>query len=140
MSGQLVTETMLDLLYPYFAPQSPQLTPTSPGPLLAAPAMPVGTTVQYTYSAQPDLTGATVGPPTLTSVPAPAMSAWDYWTKPDRRLSEIFPLEFASFSSKSFRQIGHSLLALLAATLGGVFVRWRYEEYSRKGQSPEVAP
>ena len=59
--------------------------------------------------------------------------------KPDRRTGEFFAEELANYSSTSFRRIGHSLVALLAATLGGAFVRWRYEVTSRKGQAPEAA-
>ena len=33
----------------------------------------------------------------------------------------------------------YAFVALLAAALGGAFVRWRYEETSRKCQAPEVA-
>ena len=46
----------------------------------------------------------------------------------------------ARFSSVSFRQIGHSLAALFAATLGGVFVRWRYQKNSIELESPEAKP
>jgi hypothetical protein len=66
------------------------------------------------------------------------MSAWDYWTKPDRHLGELFVTDLASFSSRSFRRIGHTFVAMLAATLGGVFVRWRYEEHSTKDDVPQI--
>jgi hypothetical protein len=42
----------------------------------------------------------------------------------------------ASYSSRSFRQIGHALVTLLAAMLGGLFARWRYDENSRETESP----
>jgi hypothetical protein len=140
MSDQLVTETMLDLLYPYLAPPSSQPAPTQPAPLVAQPVMPVGISVEDPFAPQQVPTAVNVAPPSFVSVSPPTMSAWDYWTKPDHHLSAFLPSEFACFSSRSFRRIGHSLTALLAATLGGVFVRWRYETYSTEGQSAEVTP
>jgi hypothetical protein len=148
-SDQLVTETMLDLIYPCLAPESIEPPPASPN-ILAAPAgVPVGSAVQYAYPTSPvSSAGSVPATPTLVSVSAPAtpfsvsapaISGWDYWLKPDRRLGELYYSEFSSFSPTSFRRIGHSLVALLAAALGGAFVRWRYEEHARKRQPTEVA-
>ena len=37
----------------------------------------------------------------------------------------------------SFRLIGHSIVAILVAALGGAFVQWQYEAKLRKEQPPE---
>jgi hypothetical protein len=146
-SNRLVTETMLDLLYPRVIRQLPQATlftlsaqpafaptPVPPGQMVAPPPTSVGTFQVAVYA-----------PPQVSIAPvsiSPAVSAWDHWTKPDRNVGEYAtPTDFsARFSSVSFRQIGHSLAALLAATLGGVFVRWRYEMNSKTCGSSEVEP
>jgi hypothetical protein len=147
-SNRLVTETMLDLLYPHVTRQLPQATlftlsaqpafaptPVPPAQLLAPPPAAVGTPFQVGAYAPPQLS---IAPVSIS----PAVSAWDYWTKPDRDVGEYAtPTDFsARFSSVSFRQIGHSLAALLAATLGGIFVRWRYEENSNEIGPAEATP
>jgi hypothetical protein len=143
-SNRLVTVTTLDLLYPHVTRQLPQATlgglpsggafaptPVPPAPLLAPPPAAVGTPFQVAAYAPPQV-----------SIAPPAVSAWDHWTKPDRDLGEYaHPTDSsARFSSVSFRQIGHSLAALLAATLGGIFVRWRYEENSKEIGPAEATP
>jgi hypothetical protein len=138
-SDQLVTQTMLDLLYPYLAPQLPEPALTSAPVVVAPPGTSTTTPVQYTYISQPVPPAGSIPPSLFPSAPAPATSAWEYWMKPDGRTGEFFPAEYVSYSSNAFRRIGHSFGALLAAMLGGAFVRWRYEETSRKGQVPEVA-
>jgi hypothetical protein len=152
-NSHVVTEAMLDLLYPYAAPQSPQPAPNPPTPFALRPAATAATSVSYgTNVWQQDSAAATVAtpaavaalpaaPPTFVPVSAPTVSAWEHWMQPDRRLGEFAPLDWytARFSSVSFRQIGHSLAALLAATLGGVFVRWRYQVNSSEEYPSEVA-
>jgi hypothetical protein len=145
-SNRLATESMLDLLYPHLTRQVPQATLGAlPAPIAFAPAPPPasgGTPVQVTFYAPTQISNGSVGTPPVISYPAAAVSAWDHWTKPDRDIGEyIIPTDFSSrFSSVSFRQIGHSLAALLAATLGGIFVRWRYEVNSKGCGSSEVEP
>jgi hypothetical protein len=147
-SNQLVTETMLDLLYAHVGPQVPQPPPAPPvlplpiaTPVSPPPIDPTATSVSYELNSTQYITSGTI---TASSYPAslPTVSAWEHWTKPDRRIGEyVFPTEFtARFSSLSFRQIGHSLAALLAATLGGVFARWRYEGNSKAIELPGVSP
>ena len=127
---------MLDLIYPYLAPKTTEPVPVAPA---AATTVSAGSTVPFAYVPQPvPPVGASL-PPMFGSADTLPASAWEYWMKPDRRTGEFFSAEFANYSSTSFRRIGHSFLALLAATLGGAFVRWRYEETSRKGHAPEVA-
>jgi hypothetical protein len=148
MSDQLVTQPMLDLLYPYLAPQLPEPVPTTlvPPPVMPPPPVLPGTIVpppvmpEATASAPPPVPPVgSIVPPTFGPFPDLPTSAWEYWMKPDRRTGEFFPAEYASYSPNSFRRIGHSFVALLAAMVGGAFVRWRYEEISRNGQAPEVA-
>jgi hypothetical protein len=105
----------------------------------AATTVSVGSTVQFTYVPQSVPPVGSILPPTFGSANALPTSAWEYWMKPDRHTGEFFSPEIANYSSTSFRRIGHSFVALLVAALGGAFVRWRYEENSRKRQAPEVA-
>jgi hypothetical protein len=156
-SNRPVTEMMLDLLYPHVTRQFPQATlgtlpapiafapaPVPPGPLVAPPPPPasVGTPFQVTVYAPQQVSNGPVSTPPAIFYPAAADSAWDHWTKPDLDISEyIIPTDFsARFSSASFRQISHSLAALFAATLGGIFVRWRYDKNSKDVGSPEATP
>ena len=144
-SNQFLTETALDLLYPHVTQQLPQ---PPPGPLVppSPPQFDSGASGSLVvYSPQQGSGGPTIAPPTPVLYPTaqPGVSAWDYWMKPDRYIGEdlLTPMEFtAKFSSVSFRKIGHSLAALLAATLGGIFVRWRYEENSKEIGPAEAAP
>jgi hypothetical protein len=118
-SNHLLTETILDLIYPHVSLRSPQLV-----------ALPPATSGPTSNS-----------PLTFYSPSSPAASAWDHWTKPDYNAGGALPIEFSvRFSSVSFRKIGHSLAALLAATLGGIFVRWRYEENSKEIGPAEATP
>jgi hypothetical protein len=52
---------------------------------------------------------------------------WTAWNSPDRLIGVGYRIgSIALASSEAFRQIGHSLTALLVGTLGGVFARYRY--------------
>jgi hypothetical protein len=156
--SELVTEPLLDLAYPYVAP-APSGTPPNAitSPPSAIPSSPNGPSLPISVDAGSPVQGpdavttawTAVVAPTATTVPASfspaaappdAASAWDHWTKPDLRLDEIVPPRewSAKFSSLSFRQIGHALAGMLVATLGGVFVQWRYEENCREDHRPEV--
>jgi hypothetical protein len=142
-TNQLLTEPMLDLLYWHVAPQSQQVTPASPVMPLATVFPDNGTsTDDGSYSISQVSSGPIApAPPVIYSPSALSNeSAWDHWTKPDRYLGDyVLPSEFsARFSSRSFRQIGHSLAALLVATIGGVFVRWRYDKNLNHIGSPEL--
>jgi hypothetical protein len=139
-SNHFVTEPILDLLYPQIAPESPDGT----RPLLIVPPPPTLANVYasvdpYGNPKQPiPVSPVITSPPTVSFASnPPAESAWDHWTKPDRALGDyLLPADLsASYSSRSFRQIGHALAALLAAMLGGVFVRWRFDENSRESES-----
>jgi hypothetical protein len=125
-TNQLLTETILDLIYPHVSLHSPQAAPILIDSLVAL---------------SPATSGPTSTPPlTFYPPPSPGASAWDHWTKPDYNTGAL-PIDFSvRFSSVSFRKIGHSLATLLAATLGGIFVRWRYEENSKEIGPDEAAP
>ncbi len=72
--------------------------------------------------------------------PSPPVSRWAAWTAPDRSVGVGYTIGSVSLvSSEAFRRIGHSLTALLLATLGAAFARSRYEEYARL-QPPSDAP
>jgi hypothetical protein len=147
-SSQLVTDTFLDLAYPYVAAEVPSAAPASPNGPNPSTSVTLGSPVQASYA--PTTVPGTVTIPPAPAIPAfsapnatpsPAVSAWDHWLKPDLQLDEFIPPRelSAKFSSLTFRQIGHALAALLAATLGGVFVQWRCEESSREKRPVEVS-
>jgi len=111
---RLATEVVLDLIYPHVSPPPPQ-----PGN-----AMMVGQG-QVVWQVQ---MGA--GAP-----PAPA-SRWAAWSEPDRSIGLGYPIGTVNLvSSEAFRQIGHSLVTLLAAVMGGTYARRRYQ-----GTAREMAP
>jgi hypothetical protein len=63
------------------------------------------------------------------------MRTWTAWTAPDRSI--VFNNRIGSLGigcSEAFRQIGHSLAALIVATLGGLFARNRYLVFARNGK------
>ena len=60
-------------------------------------------------------------------------SRWSAWTKSDRDIGVGYQIGSVSLvSSNAFRQIGHSLVTLLAAVLGGVYARSRYEAWAAR--------
>ncbi len=73
--------------------------------------------------------------------PSPPVSRWAAWTQPDRTVGVGYTIGTVSLvSSEAFRRIGHSLFALLLATLGGAFARNRYEAHVRFASSSVVPP
>jgi hypothetical protein len=144
MSDQLVTQPMFDLLYPYLAPQLSRAMPGAPS-VIAAPGTSLtlatpGTPFTSTYTVPSRPAAGPLVPPTFF-LPAPSpTSAWDCWMRPDRHLGVFFSPTDLILSPRSFRQIGHSIVALLAAALGGAFVQWQHDANLRKEQSPEATP
>jgi hypothetical protein len=161
---RLVTEAILSVIYPFMAPHTP--SPSSPFPATAvingslvtfSPA-PV-TTVPAPAMLAPPIALVGSGPaaaaPLLASPPAwipppvpplppvsilpPISDPWTAWTAPDRTPAVYRVGSITYASSEAFRRIGHSLAALLVATLGGVFARNRYHVYARDGRPPEPA-
>jgi hypothetical protein len=117
---RLATEPVFDLLYPHLSPSSvgtstvAVVAPTTGGPV----------TVRYLVSPyNPTYSPANVAVPP----PPPSTPPWSAWTKPDRTVSVGFPIGSVQLSSsEAFRQIGHSMCALLVAVLGATFARYRY--------------
>ena len=63
------------------------------------------------------------------------------WTEPDRTVGVGYQIGTVSLhSSEAFRQIGHSMFALLIAVLGGTFARFRYRTNVRNGAGLESSP
>jgi hypothetical protein len=124
---RLVTEVVLDLLYPHIS------APTAPSPVLS-----IGytTTVPLTGSVPTSLQGVSAvngssvfvySNSTTVTLPQLPTSQWAAWTEPDRRVGVGFPIGTVLLcSSEAFRRIGHSLFTLVAAVMGGTFARHRY--------------
>jgi hypothetical protein len=114
---RLVPEVVLDLIYPH-------LTPPPPAP---APGISVNSHALYAF---------TIGAG-LRAPPAPA-SRWSAWSQPDRTVGAGYPIgTVALVRSEAFRQICHSLAALLAEVLGGLYARGRYTLWAIAGDGPE---
>ncbi len=116
--SRLLTETILDFLYPHLSPASS--TPSS-------------STVASTSGggSLPELVVSTPFPksgPTFVAVPQPpVLPRWAEWTEPDRMISSR--IQFATValhSSEAYREIGHSMFTLLLGVLGANFARHRY--------------
>jgi hypothetical protein len=109
---RLLTEPLLDMLYANVAP-------AQAAPVQVMTDMLIGNTG----------TGmAMMGGWSSTPVPAPApTSRWAAWTETER--SDGVGYQIGSIrlvSSEPFRQIGHSLMILLFAALGGIYARHRF--------------
>jgi hypothetical protein len=114
--SRLVTEVILDFLYPYLSPDST----TSSG---------VTTVISRNTGATPALTlrTSTLTHTAVLSLIAQSPSPWAAWTEPDRTVGVGYKIGTVSLvSSEAFRQIGHSMFTLLVAVLGGSFARHRY--------------
>jgi hypothetical protein len=144
---RLATETLLDFIYPPMAPAeftpppaavplaySPPSFPTvpvpPPAPAPGAQPQPAAPTAFVYYTINTGIT-----------MPTQPATRWVAWTRPDRSngvgsVVGTVPL----VSSEAFRQIGHSLFALLLATLGAAFSRNRYEAHCRLQSNLETAP
>jgi hypothetical protein len=122
---KLLTEPLLDMVYPLIAP----------------PATPVGTTVAVAGgSSMPgaamDAYGSMMmmGGPLTPPAPAPA-SRWAAWTQADRSTGVGYQIgTIALASPEPFRQTGHSIMILLGGAAAGTYAR-RVRE---RGQ--EVSP
>jgi hypothetical protein len=76
-----------------------------------------------------------------TVVSSPPVGRWAAWTQPDRTIGVGYTIGTVSLvSSEAFRRIGHSLAALLLATLGAAFARNRYEAHARRQSTPDETP
>jgi hypothetical protein len=130
----LVTEAVFDMIYPFTSPAA------------AAPPTQLAVALSANFSGSQVNLNPTprvwnlVNPPTLSAPPPPYLTAplvladspWTAWTAADRSIGVGYRIGSINLvSSEAFRQIGHSLTALLAATLGGLFARNRYVVYAR---------
>jgi hypothetical protein len=113
VNPRLATEVIFDLIYTRVAPPPPP-----PGQQLG------GVWNQNQLAAMG--VGAAPAPPTLES-------RWAAWSEPDRTNGLGYPIGTVSLvSSEAFRQIGHSLVTLLAAVVGGTYARRRYQRTARE--------
>jgi len=73
--------------------------------------------------------------------PAPAPeSRWSIWNEPDRVVGVGYQIGTITLvSSDAFRQIGHSLVTILLAALGGLYARSRYASWTARDM-PEGNP
>jgi hypothetical protein len=117
---------ILDLLYPHVAPAA---EPPPPAPGMAG--NPAGLIIQM--AGQPGGVFRLVG----ADPPAPA-SRWSARSQPDRTNGVGYAIgTVALVSSEAFRQIGHSMAALLVGMLGGISARGHYRARATGGGSPD---
>jgi hypothetical protein len=107
---RLLTEPILDLIYPYVSPKPP-----------------VATTI-LDWNGVGTVTGTVIRTaPTLL----PVRSGWAAWTEPDRGTGVGYTIGTVSLvTPETFRQVGHSLLILICAIGGGIYARRRFEHRS----------
>jgi hypothetical protein len=123
---RLVTEVIFDLLYPQIAPQAP------PPPVMAGAAARLMIQMPGQPSGAAGLIA--VGPP----APVAPESRWSAWSEADRSNGVGYPIGTVRLvSSEAFRQIGHSMAALLVGVLGGVYTRGRYRAWAMRDRAPE---
>jgi hypothetical protein len=108
----LLTEPILDLIYPYVSPSQPP------------PA--ARTTIALAWNSGQGGTGGSSGT-TILAPPVAGKAGWDAWTEPDRATGVGYTIGSISLvSPESFRQVGHSLAILLFALFGGIYARHRF--------------
>jgi hypothetical protein len=123
---RLVSETILDFLYPHLSPA--QTTPLTivegwNGNGASVPTLnPFALSPFYSTVRTPVQMPVLAGPQ-----PQSPVSRWADWTQPDRVISSRFQTAMVPLcSSEAFRQIGHSMFTLLVAVVGATFTRHRY--------------
>ncbi len=108
LGDRLVSVPLLDILYPHLVPPEPTQ------PVARASA---GRTYAILVSR-----GAFGGPP------PPDHGRWAVWTEPDRTSGLGAAVGSVMLSSpEPYRLIGHSLITLVVAALGGLYARHRYD-------------
>ena len=136
---RLATEVIFDLLYPNMAPPIPP-APSQP-PAMAGVGMGnygsmMGQMMMRQMMGQAGGTVAMRG--MAMSAPPVSESRWSAWNEPDRSIGVGYQIGTVSLvSSEAFRQIGHSLATLLAAVLGGVYARSRYQAWAARDMPQE---
>ena len=143
---RLATEVIFDLLYPIIAPPSPPPPVTTTWAMMPnSGQMMMTSQMRPKARAQAGGMGGTGGGGgrwmiggAVTASPAPPVpeSRWSAWSEPDRSVGVGYQIGTVSLvSSDAFRQIGHSLVTLLAAVLGAVYARSRYETWVARDMS-----
>jgi hypothetical protein len=124
VGSRLVTETILDFIYPHLSPATSPGTNVTVGGTINAGTLGPGIAITSSpYNG---------GPPVAQE---PPLSRWAEWTQPDRFISSrIQTAAVPLCSSEAFRQIGHSMFTLIVAVLGATFARHRY--LARMADSP----
>jgi hypothetical protein len=131
---RLASEVVFDLLYPNFSPPVPPPPPTAYRELMAMKSQ----TFRLAAQAQSGM-GSNGGNSVRKRIsrtkavasPPSTMSRLSAWNEPDRAAGDGYQLGNVSFvSSEAFRQIGHSLVTLLVAALGGVYARSRFRSWT----------
>ena len=130
---RLVTEVVLELLYPHLVPEVPKSSSVT--------IVTGNETINADESMLPTEGASVYVNPTSVLVTQFPMSPWIAWTEPDRVLVPIVGPTAASYHSPAaFRQIGHSMFTLLVAVLGGWFARHRCRTRVRDRAGLESAP
>lgn len=107
---RLVTVPLLDILYPYLVQPEPKQTP------------PVAWTYAGAHRVVLVSRGGFGGPP------QPEPGRWAVWTEPDRDSGVGAAVGGVFLASPwPYRLIGHSLLTLVVATMGGLYARRRHD-------------
>lgn len=126
--ANLVTEAILDILYPYAIPRTRPNAATIPPPAAPTPTVPLMTPKVSRLQFRPSggarviLTGAFGAAVNLSDTPS---TPWETWTTSDRLTQSD------QTSPKMFLRIGHSIFCLLIAVIGGYLSR-RFQE-TREG-------
>ncbi len=127
---RLATEAVLDFIYPHLAPES-----TSTPAVAATTAWTATGTGSIQLMMGPSNTNNTYTLGNIALSPPPLTPPWTAWTQPDRTVGLGYPIGTVQLSSsEAFRQIGHSMFALLFAVLGATFARYRYRTRSLRSE------
>jgi hypothetical protein len=129
---RMVTTALLDLLYvqvspPATAPNNGWTAGTAAAPPPTSGWSGANAGGPVTISGGPGMTAAVLAQVVAGSPPAAPTTRWDAWTVPDRADGVGYQVgQLALASTAPFRRIGHSLLTLLIAALGGCYARYRF--------------
>jgi hypothetical protein len=127
---RMVTTALLDMVYPQMAPTpaapavSAAINPTAPAALGRALSLDLSRAVA---AGDRDLGAAAALALLYNGSLPPTPTRWAAWTEVDRSDGVGYQIgRFSLVSTAPFRRIGHSLLTLVLAGLGGVYARRRY--------------
>jgi hypothetical protein len=146
IGSRLVTTSVMEILYARYAP--PTIAPGW-GPGTAATTVPAnvwgpGTAPTTTVSTSgsgvaASGTGSFTSSTIIVQTASPAPTVWESWSTPVRLTRQwaapwTGPLE----APDTFRYIGHSVVSLLFAALGGVIARWLYGRAERDERATDA--